>query len=56
VRNARLAAIVFELAVFATGTTTLSGDLEPAFVVGLLLTALLGRFGLPAFFYPLLTV
>jgi hypothetical protein len=56
VRNARLAAIVFELAVVTTGTTTLSGDLEPAFVVGLLLTALLGLVGLAAVLYHLLTV
>ena len=56
VRNALLAAVVFELAVLAGTTTTVSGDLELAVVVGLAVTFLLGLFGLVAFLYYLVTL
>ncbi|AHG05303.1 hypothetical protein HALDL1_11120 [Halobacterium sp. DL1] len=56
VRNALLAAVVFELAVVAAGTADLAGGLDGAYVVGLVVTTLLGVFGFVAFLYYLVTL
>ena len=56
IRNALLAAVVFELAVIAGATADLSGSTELAFLVGVFLTGLLGLFGFAAFVYYLVTL
>jgi len=56
IRNALLAAVVFELAVLAAGTANVSGELGLVYLVGFALTVLLGLFGFAAFVYYLLTL
>ncbi|WP_232702164.1 hypothetical protein [Halobacterium wangiae] len=56
VRNALLAAVVFELAVLAGTTANTSGDLELVVVAGLAVSFVLGLFGFAAFLYYLVTL